>query len=394
MDSAFTVSDRFAQRGPASRRAPGKPLATPAVRRLAREIGVDIKLVIRHRDAAGASPPATFAPRPGGRAGAPRRRRAHAVAGSGPAGIGRPGRADRRAAPVAISEDGVAQRIPFRGVRRKIAEALQPLGSDHRPLHRRGRGGRHRARQEAPGVRLPPRAQAQLAALRDGRRLQGPPQHPSLNANVDDENGEILIKNVINLGCAVDTDHGLMVPVIRNADNYGLVQLGDAVGDLAKQCRDRSVPREQMTGGTFTVSNVGSYGGMFATPIINYPEVSILAAGRAKREGDDEENGAFYAGLSMPLSISCDHRVVDGAEAGSVPQHRREAARGARDIAHARGPMTPAGAHSRASDGPTEGIDDDDLRLAIASGRLLSPRWRVHVRHDPADDVVHVDAAR
>jgi pyruvate dehydrogenase E2 component (dihydrolipoamide acetyltransferase) len=138
--------------------------------------------------------------------------------------------------------------------------------------------------------------------------------HPTLNANVDDENNEILIKNVINLGCAVDTEHGLMVPVIRNADNFGLVQLADAVSDLAKQCRDRSIPREQLTGGTFTISNVGSYGGMFATPIINYPEVAILAVGRTK-ERVMTRNGAFYAGQCLPLSISCDHRVVDGAEA-------------------------------------------------------------------------------
>ena len=107
-------------------------------------------------------------------------------------------------------------------------------------------------------------------------------QHPQLNANVDDENGEILLRGTINLGCAVDTDHGLMVPVIGNADRLSIVQLTDAVTALAKQCRNRSIGREQLIGGTFTISNVGSYGGMFATPIINYPEVAILAVGRTK----------------------------------------------------------------------------------------------------------------
>jgi pyruvate dehydrogenase E2 component (dihydrolipoamide acetyltransferase) len=137
--------------------------------------------------------------------------------------------------------------------------------------------------------------------------------HPSLNANVDDQAGEIIRRAAINLGIAVDTDAGLMVPVISSAEKLSPVQLGDAVTDLALQCRNRTIPRENLLGGTFTISNVGSYGGMFATPIINYPEVAILAAGRAK-EKVLVKNGAFYAGLVLPLSLSCDHRVVDGAE--------------------------------------------------------------------------------
>jgi pyruvate dehydrogenase E2 component (dihydrolipoamide acetyltransferase) len=84
------------------------------------------------------------------------------------------------------------------------------------------------------------------------------------------------------------------------------------VTELAAECRERTVARERLTGGTFTISNVGSYGGMFATPIINYPEVGILAVGRAK-EQVLTKNGTFYAGMILPLSMSCDHRVVDGA---------------------------------------------------------------------------------
>ena len=138
-------------------------------------------------------------------------------------------------------------------------------------------------------------------------------QHPILNANVDDFVEEIHVKSVINLGCAVDTEHGLMVPVIDNADQLTVVQLADRVTEVAKGCRDRSIARENLSGGTFTISNVGSYGGAFATPIINYPEVAILAAGRA-RERVLTRDGAFYAGWILPLSLSCDHRVVDGAE--------------------------------------------------------------------------------
>jgi pyruvate dehydrogenase E2 component (dihydrolipoamide acetyltransferase) len=139
-------------------------------------------------------------------------------------------------------------------------------------------------------------------------------RHPSLNANVDDANSEILIKGVINLGIAVDTDAGLMVPVLRDADRKSIVQIAGDVRTLASRCKDRSISREESLGGTFTISNVGSYGGMFATPIINYPEVAILAAGRT-REKVLAKDGKIYAGLSLPLSISADHRVVDGAEA-------------------------------------------------------------------------------
>ena len=85
------------------------------------------------------------------------------------------------------------------------------------------------------------------------------------------------------------------------------------MADLAARSQDRTISRDELIGGTFTISNVGAYGGMFATPIINYPEVAILAVGRAK-EQVLVEDGKFYAGRVMPLSLSCDHRVVDGAE--------------------------------------------------------------------------------
>jgi pyruvate dehydrogenase E2 component (dihydrolipoamide acetyltransferase) len=138
-------------------------------------------------------------------------------------------------------------------------------------------------------------------------------KHPTLNAITDDANSEILLKGPVNLGCAVDTDNGLMVPVVRDAHAKSPLELANEVKRLAAACKDRSIKREESLGGTFTISNVGSYGGMFATPVINYPEVAILAAGRAK-ERVLVRDGRFYAGLVLPLSLSCDHRVVDGAE--------------------------------------------------------------------------------
>ena len=91
------------------------------------------------------------------------------------------------------------------------------------------------------------------------------------------------------------------------------MQLAGATAELARGCKDRTIDRSRLSGGTFTISNVGSYGGMFATPIINYPEVAILAVGRAK-EQVLAEDGKMFVGHVMPLSLSCDHRVVDGAE--------------------------------------------------------------------------------
>ena len=138
-------------------------------------------------------------------------------------------------------------------------------------------------------------------------------KHPALNAIVDDAQSQILRKDSVNLGCAVDTEHGLMVPVIHGAEKLSVAQLGQAVTQVARGCKDRTIERERLSGGTFTISNVGSYGGMFATPIINYPEVAILAVGRAK-ERVLAEDGRMFVGNVMPLSLSCDHRVVDGAE--------------------------------------------------------------------------------
>ncbi|MHC5016239.1 MAG: dihydrolipoamide acetyltransferase family protein [Planctomycetota bacterium] len=295
-EAGLAVSDRFAHRAEEPvRTATGKAVATPAVRRVARELGVDINLV-----------PGT------GRGGRVTASDVQAFAGGAavPAAAAVP-------APVVptVTPDGagVVQRIPFRGVRRKIAEALS---------HSLRTAAHFGVTNEADVTALNAKRKEYSAVT--GKKLSYTPfvltavcralrQHPTMNANVDDQKQEILIKGVINLGVAVDTDHGLMVAVIRDADKLGIVQLNDAVADLAARCRDRTITREELIGGTFTVSSVGMFGGMFTTPIINYPEVAILGVGEAK-DRVLVRDGSFYAGKLMPLSLSCDHRVVDGAE--------------------------------------------------------------------------------
>lgn len=301
---SLRVPDRFARRTP-EEAAPehGKALATPAVRRIACEAGVDINKV--HGTGRGGRVTASDI----------QEYAEHKAPAAAPRQPLPPSRAAAAtpAVPIPISADGIAERIPIRGVRRKIAEALSH--SLHTAAH-------FAVFDEADVTALDRKRREYGAVL--GRKLSLTPfimaavcralrQHPSLNANVDDEKGEIIRRSVINLGMAVDTDHGLMVAVVPNADKLSIVQLGDSIGTLAEQCRSRTIARDNLTGGTFTISNVGAFGGTFATPIINYPEVAILATGRA-REKVLVKNGAFYAGLVLALSLSCDHRVVDGAE--------------------------------------------------------------------------------
>lgn len=307
MSGTLTVSDRFARRSSEAAvvSRDGKALATPAVRRIARELGVDIQRIpgSGRGGRVTASDIESFTGASNG-----------AATASTPANAGLAPRSSAvTAGSVFIDQNGVTQRVPFRGVRRKIAESLD----------RSVRTTVHFTVVDEADITLLDQKRKEYSRV-TGQKLSMLPfimaavckalkKHPSLNAITDDANSEILIKGPVNLGCAVDTDAGLMVPVIKDAEKKSPVELANEVKRLAGACKDRTIKREESMGGTFTISNVGSYGGMFATPIINYPEVAILAAGRAK-ERVMVKDGRFYAGLSLPLSLSCDHRVVDGAE--------------------------------------------------------------------------------
>jgi pyruvate dehydrogenase E2 component (dihydrolipoamide acetyltransferase) len=140
-------------------------------------------------------------------------------------------------------------------------------------------------------------------------------RHPVLNASLDDQKEEIVYRQYVNLGVAVDTPRGLVVPVVRNADRMSIVDLARAVAEVAQKARNAKFALEELRGGTFTISNLGAVGGTYSTPIINHPDVAILLLGRSRwmpvvREGKMEPR------LMLPLSLSYDHRVVDGAAAG------------------------------------------------------------------------------
>jgi pyruvate/2-oxoglutarate dehydrogenase complex dihydrolipoamide acyltransferase (E2) component len=138
--------------------------------------------------------------------------------------------------------------------------------------------------------------------------------HPEMNASVDMENGQIIYKEYYNIGIAVDTDRGLVVPPLRDADRLTIPSVARALGKLAEKVRSGDFGINDLRGGTFTISNLGAIGGTYSTPIINIPEVAILLVGRS-RKMPVVINDEIQVRLMMPLSLSYDHRLVDGATA-------------------------------------------------------------------------------
>ncbi len=329
--------------------APGKALATPAVRRLARDLGLDIDSVtgtgiggrVTEKDVRNATstPPL---PEGGGRGkGSP-----SALTTAAPSAPGRnaapsfippapaprpaapapaPAPAPRQAAPARQYDTSAPDadiRIPFRGVRRTIANRLRQ--SINQAVH-------FTVMDEADVTALES-LRKKLAAASGEKvsflpfvaaavaRVLNQSQFRALNATVEEDpqnpaaDAFIIQHRSVHLGIATDTDSGLMVPVVRDADRLGVLEIGRAITQTAESARNRTIARENLMGSTFTISNVGSHAGRFATPVINYPEVGILAVGRAK-DGVVVRHGMIGVGKLLPLSLACDHRVVDGATA-------------------------------------------------------------------------------
>ncbi|MFM8890243.1 MAG: 2-oxo acid dehydrogenase subunit E2 [Planctomycetia bacterium] len=139
-------------------------------------------------------------------------------------------------------------------------------------------------------------------------------QHPVVNCTIDMEKGEIVYKDYVNVGLAVDTPRGLVVPVLRGCDAMSIPQIAQSVADTAEKAKNAQYGLEDLRGGTFTISNLGAIGGTYSTPIINWPEVAILLVGRSRRMPVVRDD-RVEPRLMMPLSLSYDHRVIDGAAA-------------------------------------------------------------------------------
>ena len=138
---------------------------------------------------------------------------------------------------------------------------------------------------------------------------------PILNASIDDAAQEIVLKNYINIGIATDTDNGLYVPNVKDANTKGMFKIADEINNMAAQAHDGKLAAADMRNGSVTISNIGSVGGGFFTPVINYPEVAILGVGTITQQAIVNAEGELAVGRVMKLSLSFDHRIVDGATA-------------------------------------------------------------------------------
>ena len=212
---------------------------------------------------------------------------------------------------------GPVERVPFRGVRRSMAKRMAEAVSKQAQVTTMDEADvtvikhireKERTLAAERGVRLTYLAfviKACTAALK---------RFPRLNAVLDESGDEFLLKRYYNIGIAIDTRYGLMVPNIKEADRKSIFQIAGEIVDLAERADERKIDLQGFRGGTFSVSNYGAIGGLFATPVINYPEVAILGTGRV-REAPAVREGAIITRLMMPLALTFDHRLVDGAEA-------------------------------------------------------------------------------
>ncbi len=141
-------------------------------------------------------------------------------------------------------------------------------------------------------------------------------RHPYVNASIDEANDQIVYKEYVHIGVAVDTPRGLVVPVLRDVDRMSIPEIARSLASIAERARAAQFAVEELRGGTFTISNMGAVGGTYSTPIINYPEVAVLLLGRSRwMPVIRDPRQAMEPRLMMPLSLSYDHRLVDGATA-------------------------------------------------------------------------------
>ena len=147
---------------------------------------------------------------------------------------------------------------------------------------------------------------------------------PNFNSSIDEiEEGKMTIKKYYHVGIAVDTPHGLMVPKLRNADNKNISLIGKELKKLSDECRNLKIDKKELFGGSMTITSLGGIGGSFFTPIINFPEVAILGVGKSEKK-QVFINGKFVMRIMLPLSLSYDHRIIDGAEAARFNNDLKE----------------------------------------------------------------------
>ncbi|MEE4262294.1 MAG: dihydrolipoamide acetyltransferase family protein [Desulfobacteraceae bacterium] len=301
---------------PPARTKTGPVPASPATRRLARELGVGLDAVsptgpaglvtaedVRNFASTGQSAPETpVAP-------------AVSAAEGQPSVFRVPELPD-------FTKWGSVERVPFRSIRRATARQMSLAWSQIPHVNSQdvvdvtkleAFRQKHKAEIEKVGGKLSLTVFA-LKAIATALKT-----YPNFNATLDTSNSEIIIKHYYNIGVAVNTDSGLIVPVVRDVDRKSIKELAVELNDLVQRTRARKTTVEEMQGGTFTITNAGAMGGGFFAPIINYPEVAILGVGQARMQPAvrEKEKGNFVIvpRLMMPVVLCIDHRVLDGADA-------------------------------------------------------------------------------
>lgn len=301
-----------------------KPLATPATRKLARDLGVDLRHVppsgtnsrvtkddVRRMLAAPvqSAPPAASPAAPEIREAVPA---APAVAPAAPPAP--PAPAPMRIAPPPSQASALEERIPLRGIRKRIFDGM--ARSKHTAAHftfveecdvsaLKELRGRLKPQADQQGVKLtflPFFVKACVAALR---------KHPTLNAAFDEAAQEIVVRRYYNIGIASATEAGLIVPVVRDADKKSILDIAREIARLGEETKNNKVKPEDLGGSTFTITSLGAQGGLFATPILNFPEVAILGIHQMKQK-PVVRDGQIVIGDVMLLSLSFDHRIIDG----------------------------------------------------------------------------------
>ncbi len=263
----------------------GKILATPAARKLARELGIDLNKISLEK----------------------RRLFKKDIL-----------KIKEELEKEKVKFEVVREVIPVRGLRREIAQklreskskAVHTLHVDEADLTELVKF-RERMKElaEKEGVKLtymPFLIKASVFALK---------KHPYVNANFDDERGEIILYKEYNIGVAVATEQGLIVPVVKNCERKSLLDIAREVSRLSERARKRELSLSDVQGGTFSITNIGSIGGLFSFPVINYPQVGILGFHSIKKRPVVNEKGEIVIRDMVYLSLSFDHRVIDGAEA-------------------------------------------------------------------------------
>ncbi len=273
-----------------------KVLAAPATRKLGRELGIDLSTVSGTGPRGRITPDdlRSFSGTPSSTSDAIQKTQAKIVFG-----------------------DESEKRIPFIGMRRRIGDHLS------------------KSKQTAPHFAYVEEVDmTELVSLRQQLKadaaeqdvkltylpfimkavIQGLKKFPSLNSSLDDAKGELVYKNYYHMGVATATDDGLIVPVVKFADKKSLYELATEIQDLSLKARNGQLKPDHVSGGTFTLTSIGSIGGLFSVPIINHPEVGIMGINKIEKRAVVRDNEIVIRDM-MHLSISCDHRVVDGSEA-------------------------------------------------------------------------------